>query len=97
MHCVGLPCSCPHVNASAFSRFPLQFIDLCILLGCDYCGTIKGIGPKRAIDLIKQHGSIEEILENIDLSVSSRLLGLQLSKFGQKCPSSDTRNVQFSH
>ncbi|KAF3836072.1 hypothetical protein F7725_028630 [Dissostichus mawsoni] len=43
-----------------------QFIDLCILLGCDYCGTIKGIGPKRAIDLIKQHGSIEEILENID-------------------------------
>uniref|UniRef100_A0A3Q3D5L2 Flap endonuclease 1 n=1 Tax=Hippocampus comes TaxID=109280 RepID=A0A3Q3D5L2_HIPCM len=44
----------------------LQFIDLCILLGCDYCGTIKGIGPKRAIDLIRQHGSIEEILENID-------------------------------
>ncbi|KAF4095970.1 hypothetical protein G5714_023573 [Onychostoma macrolepis] len=43
-----------------------QFIDLCILLGCDYCGTIKGIGPKRAIDLIKQHSSIEEILENID-------------------------------
>uniref|UniRef100_A0A3Q3E5C3 Flap structure-specific endonuclease 1 n=2 Tax=Hippocampus comes TaxID=109280 RepID=A0A3Q3E5C3_HIPCM len=43
-----------------------QFIDLCILLGCDYCGTIKGIGPKRAIDLIRQHGSIEEILENID-------------------------------
>uniref|UniRef100_H3CB72 Flap endonuclease 1 n=1 Tax=Tetraodon nigroviridis TaxID=99883 RepID=H3CB72_TETNG len=43
-----------------------QFIDLCILLGCDYCGTIKGIGPKRAIDLIKQHGCIEEILENID-------------------------------
>lgn len=45
-----------------------QFIDLCILLGCDYCGTIKGIGPKRAIDLIRQHGSIEEILDNIDLS-----------------------------
>uniref|UniRef100_A0A673XTI1 Flap endonuclease 1 n=1 Tax=Salmo trutta TaxID=8032 RepID=A0A673XTI1_SALTR len=45
-----------------------QFIDLCILLGCDYCGTIKGIGPKRAIDLIRQHGSIEEILENIDSS-----------------------------
>uniref|UniRef100_A0A3B4EN55 Flap endonuclease 1 n=1 Tax=Pygocentrus nattereri TaxID=42514 RepID=A0A3B4EN55_PYGNA len=46
----------------------LQFIDLCVLLGCDYCGTIKGIGPKRAIDLIRQHGSIEEILENIDQS-----------------------------
>ncbi|XP_028826189.1 flap endonuclease 1 isoform X2 [Denticeps clupeoides] len=45
-----------------------QFIDLCILLGCDYCGTIKGIGPKRAIDLIRLHGSIEEILDNLDQS-----------------------------
>lgn len=45
-----------------------QFIDLSILLGCDYCDSIKGIGPKRAIDLIKQHRSIEKILENIDKS-----------------------------
>ncbi|XP_039603487.1 flap endonuclease 1 [Polypterus senegalus] len=43
-----------------------QFIDLCILLGCDYCETIRGIGPKRATDLVKQHGCIEEIIENID-------------------------------
>ncbi len=43
-----------------------QFIDLCILLGCDYCDTIKGIGPKRAIDLIREHKSIEKILEKID-------------------------------
>lgn len=35
-----------------------QFIDLCILLGCDYCETIRGIGPKRAIDLIREHKSI---------------------------------------
>ncbi|XP_053576443.1 flap endonuclease 1 [Bombina bombina] len=44
-----------------------QFVDLCILLGSDYCETIRGVGPKRAIDLIRQHKSIEEILENIDL------------------------------
>ncbi|XP_022818314.1 flap endonuclease 1 [Spodoptera litura] len=43
-----------------------EFIDLCILLGCDYCGSIKGIGPKRAIELIRQHRSLEEILKNID-------------------------------
>ncbi|CAI5439584.1 unnamed protein product [Caenorhabditis angaria] len=43
-----------------------QFIDLCILLGCDYCGTIRGVGPKRAVELIKQHKDIETILENID-------------------------------
>ena len=35
-------------------------------MGCDYCDTIRGIGPKRAIDLIKEHKSIEKILENID-------------------------------
>ena len=40
-----------------------QFVDLCILLGCDYCGTLKGIGPHRALDLIHKHGSIEAILE----------------------------------
>ena len=43
-----------------------QFIDLCILLGCDYCESIRGIGPKRAIELIKQFDSIEKVLENID-------------------------------
>lgn len=43
-----------------------EFIDLCILLGCDYCDSIKGIGPKRAVDLIKQYKSIEEIIKHID-------------------------------
>ena len=43
-----------------------QFIDFCILLGCDYCDSIKGIGPKKALELIKEHQSIERILENID-------------------------------
>jgi len=43
-----------------------EFIDLCILLGCDYCDSIKGIGPKRAIDLIKQYKTIEEIVKHID-------------------------------
>lgn len=44
----------------------LQFIDLCILLGCDYCESIRGIGPKRAVELIKQFDNIETILKNID-------------------------------
>lgn len=43
-----------------------EFIDLCILLGCDYCDTIRGVGPQRAMALIKQHRSIEEILKHID-------------------------------
>lgn len=43
-----------------------EFIDMCILLGCDYCESIRGIGPKRAVDLIKQHRTIEGILKHID-------------------------------
>ncbi|KAL0387294.1 UNVERIFIED_CONTAM: Flap endonuclease 1 [Sesamum radiatum] len=43
-----------------------QFIDLCILAGCDYCDSIRGIGGLTALKLIRQHGSIEHILENIN-------------------------------
>ena len=43
-----------------------EFIDLCILLGCDYCESIRGIGPKRAFDLIKQHKTIDEIMKHLD-------------------------------
>ena len=43
-----------------------EFIDLCILLGCDYCEGIKGIGPKRATELMNNYRDIETILENLD-------------------------------
>ncbi|KAL7237756.1 hypothetical protein ACSBR2_003956 [Camellia fascicularis] len=43
-----------------------QFIDLCILCGCDYCDSIRGIGGQTALKFIRQHGSIENILENIN-------------------------------
>ena len=43
-----------------------QFIDLCILLGCDYCDSIRGIGPVRALEFVKQYGSLEEIIKHLD-------------------------------
>ena len=36
------------------------------MLGCDYTTSIKGVGPKRAIELIRTHKSLEKILENLD-------------------------------
>ena len=42
-----------------------EFIDLCILCGSDYSSSIKGIGPKNALKLIKKHKSIEEVLKNL--------------------------------
>ncbi|ODV60508.1 multifunctional nuclease RAD27 [Ascoidea rubescens DSM 1968] len=42
-----------------------SFIDLCILLGCDYCETIRGIGPVTAFKLIKKHQNLDNIIEFI--------------------------------
>ncbi|EIM81467.1 PIN domain-like protein [Stereum hirsutum FP-91666 SS1] len=42
-----------------------QFIDLCILLGCDYLEPIKGVGPKTALKLIREHGGLKEVLEHL--------------------------------
>ncbi|XP_059827548.1 probable flap endonuclease 1 homolog isoform X2 [Hypanus sabinus] len=43
-----------------------QFVDLCILMGCDYCEKIRGVGLKRALPLIQTHKSIEGIVQNLD-------------------------------
>ncbi|KAL1311034.1 hypothetical protein AAFC00_001250 [Neodothiora populina] len=42
-----------------------QFIDLCILLGCDYVDPVKGIGPKVAFNLIKEHKTLDKVVEHI--------------------------------
>lgn len=42
-----------------------EFIDLCILMGCDYCDSIRGIGGKKGLDLVKKHHTIEKILEHL--------------------------------
>ncbi|KAF9451819.1 PIN domain-like protein [Macrolepiota fuliginosa MF-IS2] len=42
-----------------------QFIDLCILLGCDYLEPIKGVGPKSALKLIREHGSLGDVITHL--------------------------------
>lgn len=42
-----------------------EFIDLCIMCGCDYTKTIGGIGPVRAFNLMEQNRTIEACLEKI--------------------------------
>jgi len=41
------------------------FIDLCILCGCDYTNSIRGIGPKKAFSFLKEHKTIENIIAAI--------------------------------
>ncbi|KAK1028248.1 Elongation of fatty acids protein 2, partial [Friedmanniomyces endolithicus] len=45
-----------------------QFIDLCILLGCDYVDPVKGIGPKVALELIRKYKTLEAVVDANDKS-----------------------------
>ncbi|KAJ6513343.1 flap endonuclease 1 [Mycena sanguinolenta] len=42
-----------------------QFIDLCILLGCDYLEPIKGVGPKSALKLIREHSGLKGVVKHL--------------------------------
>ncbi|PHH90945.1 hypothetical protein CDD83_2152 [Cordyceps sp. RAO-2017] len=43
-----------------------QFVDLCILLGCDYLDPIPKVGPTTALKLMREHGSLEKVVAAIE-------------------------------
>ncbi len=44
-----------------------EFIDLCILCGCDYTTNITGVGPVKAFKYVKTLGGvIENVLKKIE-------------------------------
>ena len=47
-----------------------QFVDVCILCGCDYCPTIPKIGPMRAYQYIMQYKSIEGMILSNKFTIS---------------------------
>lgn len=42
-----------------------QLIIIGILVGTDYAPGIKGIGPKKALELVKKYKTLEKVLENV--------------------------------
>merc|ERR1719213_374775 len=74
-----------------------QFIDFCILSGCDYCDTIKGVGPSTAIRMIMEHGSLEKVLEHIEQeNIPSNFRYQAARQFFQECESVDTKTAEFT-
>jgi len=57
-----------------------QFIDLCILCGCDYTNTIGGVGPVKAYKFIQDHSTIERTLKHIEKEIAHQQTGKK-SKF----------------
>ncbi|KAJ9105529.1 Elongation of fatty acids protein 2 [Naganishia friedmannii] len=42
-----------------------RFIELCLLLGCDYLEPAKGVGPKTALKLMREHGTLANVVAHI--------------------------------
>ena len=42
-----------------------QLVDMCILMGTDFNTGIKGIGPKKALKLVRENGDLESVLRKI--------------------------------
>ena len=47
-----------------------QFLDLCIMCGCDYNKNIPKVGPETAYKYLKKYNSIEGIESNLSLDTS---------------------------
>ena len=49
-----------------------QLVDMALLIGTDFNEGVKGIGPKKALALIKRHGSLEPVLAELDVDIESK-------------------------
>merc|ERR1719226_349471 len=73
-----------------------QFIDFCILSGCDYCDTLKGVGPSTAIKLLIQHGTLEKVIEALGPEKVPQNFDYQAAReFFKECEAVDTAAVEF--
>merc|ERR1719215_721033 len=73
-----------------------QFIDFCILSGCDYCDTLKGVGPATAIRLLMQHGTLEKVIEELGPDKVPANFRYQTARdFFIECEAVDTSKVEF--
>ncbi len=48
-----------------------QLVDIALLVGTDYNEGIKGIGPKKALKLVKKHGNIEGALGELSTEIKN--------------------------
>ncbi|EMR67802.1 putative dna-repair protein rad2 protein [Eutypa lata UCREL1] len=49
-----------------------QFVDMCILLGCDYLDPVPKVGPHTALKLIREHGTLEKVVDFIQNDSKSK-------------------------
>lgn len=55
-----------------------EFLDFCIMCGCDYNDNIPGVGPINAYKLIKQYHSIDNLPENYNTKILNHIRSREL-------------------
>ena len=70
-----------------------QLVDIAILVGTDYNEGIKGIGAKKAFNLIKKHGNIDDALKAIDAEIENLN---EIKEFFLNPPVTDEYTIKFS-
>ncbi|MEM4260010.1 MAG: flap endonuclease-1 [Candidatus Woesearchaeota archaeon] len=76
-----------------------QLIILSILTGTDYnYGGIKGIGPKTALKLVKQHGkNFEALFKEVKWEESFDISWKEIFDFIKNCPITEDYDLDFSY
>jgi flap endonuclease-1 len=46
-----------------------QLVDIAIMVGTDFNDGVRGIGPKKALGLVRTHGSLEEVIREKNFEV----------------------------
>jgi flap endonuclease-1 len=49
-----------------------QLVDMGLLIGTDFNEGVKGIGPKKALALIKKHGTLEGVLAELGVDIEHK-------------------------
>lgn len=57
---------------------PQAWIDLCILLGTDFCPHLPGVGPITARKMMREHGSIEEAVKAAPEKLTAKWMSADL-------------------
>ena len=66
---------------------------MAILLGCDYCPTIQGVGTIGAYNLIKKYSDIEQILKKEKLKLAYDYK--KVRKYFTSPPINDSKNLKI--
>lgn len=74
---------------STHKQLTAKFVDLCILLGCDYLDPVPKVGPHTALKLIREHGTLENFVAAVEAGKAKFVIP-------EDWPYKDARELFFS-